>query len=481
LWASRRAKPGSGGAALALSSASGLAAYGQIDFGAEVTKLDPAWLAELDEFLRIPSVSADSAHSADVHRACEWVCDFVRGAGGSAQLVPGSTTIPLAVGEIPPSENPGQAPTVLIYGHFDVQPPAPLDEWVTPPFEPTVRDGRLYARGSADDKGQLYAQLRAAAELSAANALAVNVRVVCDGEEEIGGYSIVDFLAADERGADACVIFDGLMERKDVPSVWIATRGLVAFKVTVRTGERDLHSGVYGNAVLNAVHALHQALGGVLPREDGRLPAPLRDGAAAPTDEELEAWRDLPLGPEVIEAAGATPHDDRAADEFYLRTFAQPSVDVNGILGGKPGLLNTTIPAVAQANFTIRLAPGQNLEAIAAVAEKLLREAAPKGAQLEVELESSARPALMSPDHPVIQLALDALQRAVGGRAILGRAGGTLPILPALVDSGIPTVLTGFALPDCAAHSPNENLLLDNLALAIDSSRELYTAFAALR
>jgi acetylornithine deacetylase/succinyl-diaminopimelate desuccinylase-like protein len=446
-----------------------------------LAKLEQAWLEELEEFLRIPSVSADSAHSDDVRRACEWVCDFVRRAGGTADVVPGSTAFPLAVGEIPASQDPGRASTVLVYGHFDVQPPAPLDEWVTPPFEPAVRDGRLYARGAVDDKGQLYAQLRAAAELAAANALPVNVRVACDGEEEIGGHSIVDFLAEDDRGADACVIFDGLMERQDVPSVWIATRGLVAFRVQVRTGERDLHSGVYGNAVLNAVHALQQALSGVLPREDGRLPAPLRDGAAEPTEEELEAWRGLPLGPDVIAAAGAAPHDDRAAEEFYLRTFAEPSVDVNGILGGKPGLLNTTIPAAAQANFTIRLAPGQDLETIAGVAEKLLRQAAPEGAQVDVELESSARPALMSPDHPVVQLALDALERSVGGRAILGRSGGTLPILPALVDNGIPTVLTGFALPDSGAHSPNENFVLDNLALAIHSARELYSAFATLR
>ena len=443
--------------------------------------LDPAWLAELEEFLRIPSVSADSAHSDDVRQACDWVCDFVRRAGGTADVVPGSTTIPLAIGEIRASANAETAPTVMIYGHFDVQPPAPLDEWVDPPFEPTVRDGKLYARGAADDKGQLYAQLRAAAELAAADALPVNVRVVSDGEEEIGGHSIVDFLDEDERGADACVIFDGLMERRDVPSVWIATRGLVAFKLSVRTGHHDLHSGVYGNAILNAVHALHQALGGVLPRENGRLPEPLRVGAAEPTDEELKAWRELPDGGEVIAAAGATPHDSTAADEFYLRTFAQPSLDVNGILGGKPGLLNTTIPAAAQANFTIRLAPGQDLETIAAAAEKLVRQAAPDDAQVEIEVESSARPALMSPDHPVIQLGLEALQKAAGGRAILGRAGGTLPILPALVDNGIPTILTGFALPDCAAHSPNENLLLDNLALAIDSSRELYSAFATLR
>jgi acetylornithine deacetylase/succinyl-diaminopimelate desuccinylase-like protein len=446
-----------------------------------VATVDQAWLEDLDAFLRIPSVSADAAHRDDLRRAGEWVCEFVRRAGGTAELIPGSSGVPLVVGEIRASQNPDRAPTVLVYGHFDVQPPAPLDEWVTPPFEPSVRDGRLYARGAIDEKGQLYAQLRATADLAAAGALPVNIRLACDGEEEIGGQSIVDFLTEDERGADACVIFDGLMERQDVPSVWIATRGLVAFDVRVRTGKIDLHSGVYGNAVLNATHALMQTLAAVLPDEDGLLPEPLRVGAADPTDEEIEAWRELPAGPDVIAAAGATPHDARAADEFYLRTFARPSTDVNGILGGKPGLINTTIPAAAQANFTIRLAPGQDLETIAAAADKLLRQAAPEGAQVDVDLVSSARPSLLSPDEPVIRLGLEALERSVGRRAILGRAGGSLPIMAALVDNGIPTVLTGFALPDGAAHSPNENFTLDNLELAIKSARELYTAFATLK
>jgi acetylornithine deacetylase/succinyl-diaminopimelate desuccinylase-like protein len=446
-----------------------------------VATVDQAWLSELEEFLRIPSVSADPAHSDDLRRAGEWVCQYIRGAGGRAELVPGSSGVPLAVGDIPASTDPDGAPTVLVYGHFDVQPPAPLDEWITPPFEPTVRDGKLYARGAIDDKGQLYAQLRAVADLAAAGSLPVNIRFACDGEEEVGGQSIVDFLAEDERGADACVIFDGLMERQDVPSVWIATRGLVAFDVRVRTGERDLHSGVYGNAVQNAVHALIQTLGGVLPLEDGQLPQPLRVGAAQPTEEEIESWRQLPEGKGVIATAGATPHDPAAEDEFYLRTFARPSVDVNGILGGKPGLLNTTVPAAAQVNFTIRLAPGQEVETIAATAEKLLRQAAPDGADVQVELVSSARPSLLSPDEPVIALGLEALERAVGRRAILGRAGGSLPIMAALVDNGIPTILTGFALPDGGAHSPNENFELTNLDLAVRSARELYTAFATLK
>jgi acetylornithine deacetylase/succinyl-diaminopimelate desuccinylase-like protein len=446
-----------------------------------MTSVDQAWLTELEEFLRIPSVSADPAHSDDLRRAGEWVCEFIRGAGGRAELVPGSSGVPLAVGEIPASNGADGAPTVLVYGHFDVQPPEPLDEWVTPPFEPTLRDERLYARGAIDDKGQLYAQLRAVADLAGSGSLPVNIRFACDGEEEIGGQSIVDFVSKDERGADACVIFDGLMERQDVPSVWLATRGLVAFEVRVRTGGRDLHSGVYGNAVQNAVHALMQTLGGVLPLDDGQLPEPLRVGIAEPTEEEIESWKELPAGEDVIAAAGATPHDAKAADDFYLRTFARPSVDVNGIIGGKPGLLNTTVPAAAQANFTIRLAPGQEVETVAAAAEKLLRQAAPEGAQVEVDLVSSARPSLLSPEMPVIKVALEALERAVGRRAILGRAGGSLPIMAALVDNGIPTVLTGFALPDGGAHSPNENFPLANLDLAVRSARELYTSFASLR
>jgi acetylornithine deacetylase/succinyl-diaminopimelate desuccinylase-like protein len=442
--------------------------------------VDQVWLEELSEFLRIPSVSADPAHQADLRRAGEWVCTFIRDAGGRAELVPGSSGVDLAVGDVPASSDPDDAPTVLVYGHFDVQPPAPLEEWVTPPFEPTVRDGKLYARGAIDDKGQLYAQLRAVADLAASGSLPVNIRFACDGEEEIGGQSIVNFLAEDERGADACVIFDGLMERQDVPSVWLATRGLVAFDVRVRTGERDLHSGVYGNAVQNAVHALMQTLGGVLPHEDGQLPEALRVGIAEPTDEEIESWRELPAGKDVIAAAGATPHDAGAEDDFYLRTFARPSVEVSGILGGKPGLLNTTVPAAAQANFSIRLAPGQEVDTVAAAAEKLLRQAAPEGAEVEVDLVSSARPSLLSPDEPVIKLGLEALERAVGRRAILGRAGGSLPIMAALVDNGIPTILTGFALPDGGAHSPNENFELANLELAVRSARELYTSFASI-
>ena len=442
--------------------------------------MDQAWLDELSEWLAIPSISADPAHEPDVRRAGEWLCDFVRSAGGQAELVEQDGR-PLAVGEIRASTGEQEAPTALLYGHFDVQPPAPLDAWESPPFEATVRDGYLYARGVADDKGQLYLLLKAAQELASDGALPVNLRIACDGEEEVGGHSIVDFLAADERGADAAVIFDSSMVARDVPAFNVATRGLCYFHVTCRTGERDLHSGIYGGAALNAVHAVLRALDGVLARENGLLPEPLRKGVVSPTEEELAGWRALNPGGEELAAQGARPSDPRAAEEFYIRTFAEPALDVNGIEGGSPHLQKTVLPALAEANLSIRLAPGQRPQAIAPEVERMLRDAAPEGAELEIELLSSAPPGLIPPNARPIQLGLEAFERALGTRPLLVRSGGTLPIVPALADKGIPTIITGFALPDAQVHSPNERMLVEYFPLGVQAARELFTAFAKLR
>jgi acetylornithine deacetylase/succinyl-diaminopimelate desuccinylase-like protein len=441
--------------------------------------VEQAWLDELAEFLRIPSVSADPAHADDVVRAAEWVRDFVRRAGGDAEVVP-TEKKPLVIGELRASNGARDAPTVLLYGHFDVQPPAPLDLWETDPFDLDVRGEWAFGRGIADDKGQLWILLKAAEELAHEGALPVNLRIACDGEEEIGGMSIVDWLAADERGGDACVIFDGGFVERGKPAFGIATRGLVAFDIRVRTGERDLHSGLYGNAALNALHALTQTLGGILPR-DGRLPEPLREGVEPPTDAERAAWAELRSGDEILRDAGAAPYDERAAEEYHLRTTAEPSVDLNGILGGKPGLRNTTLPVYAEANLTIRLAPGQRVEPIARAAERLLREAAPAGAEVEIVQDDSADPALVPPDSPAVRLAQDAFEEVVGVRPLLVRIGGTLPIMPALAEKGMPTVLTGFALLEEAnIHSPNERFLVEYFPLGIETAKRLYLKLAEL-
>jgi acetylornithine deacetylase/succinyl-diaminopimelate desuccinylase-like protein len=386
----------------------------------------------------------------------------------------------LAVGEIHASSGADDAPTVLCYGHFDVQPADPLELWESPPFEPEVRGEYLYGRGVADDKGQLYLLLSAARELAQTGALPVNVRFACDGEEETGGHSIVEFLADDERGGDAAVIFDSGMIRRGLPAFNVATRGLVYMHVTLRSGERDLHSGMYGGAALNASHALLRTLQAVLAGPDGRLPEPLRAGILPPSEQELEGWRALPAGADELADQGANAADSGAADEFYLRTFAEPALDVNGLESGSPHVVKTVLPVVADANVSIRIAPGQQAEEIAATLERLLREAAPPGAELWVDVLSTAPAGVVPPDSPAIRLGQDAFERVLGVRPALIRSGGTLPIVPALADKGIPTIISGFSLPDANIHAPNERLLAEYIPLGTAAAKALFEELRAL-
>jgi acetylornithine deacetylase/succinyl-diaminopimelate desuccinylase-like protein len=434
------------------------------------------WFDELAEFLRIPSISADPAHAGHVEEAGEWVCDFIRSSGGSADLVDWQGQ-PLAIGELRAST--AGAPTVMVYGHFDVQPPAPLELWESNPFEPEVRDGYLFARGAVDDKGQLYMLLAGARELARAGELGVNIRFCCDGEEETGGHSIVEFIEADERGADAAVIFDGGMIRRDVPAFDVAMRGIVYFHATVRTGERDLHSGVFGGAALNAAHVLARLVASITTA-DGRLAEPLRQGIVPPTEEELAGWRELPTGEDELAQMGAHPADARAVEDFYLRTFAEPALDVNGFESGSPQLQKTVLPVEAIANLSIRLAPGQHPDVIAPEVERLLRAALPDGAELVLERWSSAPPGLVPPDAKAVQLGLDAFERVVGRRPALIRSGGSIPVVAALSEKGIPAIVTGFGLPDSQIHSPNERLVADYVPLGTQTAREVFVELAGL-
>jgi acetylornithine deacetylase/succinyl-diaminopimelate desuccinylase-like protein len=441
------------------------------------------WFDELAEFLRIPSISADPAHKADVQRAAEWVCERVREAGGECEIVDWHGQ-PLAIGEIRASKGSASkdaenAPTVLCYGHFDVQPPDPLELWESDPFEPVIRGEYLYARGVVDDKGQLYMLLAAARELAQAGELPVNVRFCCDGEEETGGHSIVEYLEQDKRGADAAIIFDSGMIKRDLPAFNVATRGVIYWHLTLRTGDRDLHSGMYGGAALNAAHAMMKTLSGVVA-PDGTLVDELRVGRAEPTAEELAGWQALPAGASELSDQGARPKDARAAEDFYLRTFAEPAIDVNGISTGSPQLQKTVLPVEAIANVSMRLAPGQKIDDVAPVVERLLRESAPEGAELEIERWSAAPPGLVPPDAKAIQLGLDAFEKVLGVRPALIRSGGTLPIVPALADKGIPTVITGFGLPDSQIHSPNERLVAEYVPLGTAAARELFLAYRDL-
>jgi acetylornithine deacetylase/succinyl-diaminopimelate desuccinylase-like protein len=434
---------------------------------------------QLAELIAIPSVSADPAHKKDVEAAADWVAGRIRAAGGTADVVPWNGGRPLVVGELAASERPESAPTVLCYAHFDVQPPDPLDLWESPPFELAERDGWLYARGVADDKAHLFMLVESARRLSEAGELPVNLRFAFDSEEEVGGQSVVEWVAADQRGAEAAIVFDGDMYERDVPTFYTALRGLAYFHVNVRTGERDLHSGLFGGAALNAMHALMQTLSGILPR-NGRLPEPLREGIAPPSSEELESWQALTPGSKLLESVGAPPADDKAAEEFYVRTWAEPSVDVHGLAGGSPQLVKTVLPVEAWANVSIRLAPGQSVEVIARTFERLLREAAPEGARLEIELQSKGEPALVSPDAPAIELARDAFERVLGNESMLVRVGGSIPVAEKLVSKGIPAIITGLATKDANAHSPNEKFPAMYLELGVEAISETYRRLGEL-
>jgi acetylornithine deacetylase/succinyl-diaminopimelate desuccinylase-like protein len=368
---------------------------------------------------------------------------------------------------------------VLCYGHFDVQSPAPLDLWESEPFAPEVRDGWLYARGVADDKGQLWALARAALDLSAAGELPVDVRFLLDCEEEIGGTSILGHLEETAGDARACVIFDTAMLDDETPVLTIATRGTLYLHVEVRTGERDLHSGAYGGAALNALHVLVSLLARVLPA-DGRLPELFHTGVAAPGDAELATWGQLPDGAGQLDAQGAVPADGEAGREFYLRTWGLPSIDVNGIEGGSPVLQRTIVTSAARANLSMRLAAGQTVEELLPLVRAELTRDLPPGARVEVEHVASCDPGFTPTDAPAIRLATDAIERATGVRPLVLRSGGSLPIMPLLQRLGIPAVVTGFDVPSGNVHAPNERMRVANLGLALAAARELFLAFREL-
>jgi acetylornithine deacetylase/succinyl-diaminopimelate desuccinylase-like protein len=440
--------------------------------------LTEPYLAELAELIRIPSVSSDPDRAGDVRAAGEWVADFLRRAGASSEVVDWNGQ-PLVVAHLAASRDAAAAPTVLCYGHFDVQSVDPRELWESDPFELEIRGEWAYARGVADDKGGVYMLAKAAEELAATGELPVNLRFLCDGEEETLGSSIVEFLAADTDPADACVIFDIAMNARDVPTFNIGTRGMVIGQVRVRAGTHDLHSGSYGGAALNAVHALHEVLGAILPR-DGLLPEPLRAGIAPPSSQELFDLSGLTSGADALVAVGAVPADAYAAEDFHDRVRFQPTSEVMGIVGGSPELRRSIVPSTASARISMRLAAGQDPAAIRDAAERLMRQAAPAGATVEVTWSAATSPSLVPADAPAVRLGLDAFERVLGTRPLLQRAGGTLPIMPALAARGIDTVLTGFSLAQSQAHAPNERMLTSSFPLGIAAAKELYRAFARL-
>jgi acetylornithine deacetylase/succinyl-diaminopimelate desuccinylase-like protein len=434
----------------------------------------PALREELEDWLRIPSVSTGGGDAAALTQACDWVCERIEAVGGSAEAITVDGGHPMAVGDLRAARP--DAPTILSYGHYDVQAPGPPEAWDSPPFEPTERDGRLYARGAADDKGNFLPLLHVGCELARAGELPVNVRFLVEGEEEIGSRSVLKRLGTGEDQADCAIVFDTLMVDERTPAITVASRGLVQAKVEVRTAARDLHSGLYGGAVLNAAHVLLAMFTEVAPDAAGRARPELAAGVAPLSPEERESWERLPSGAEAIAAVGGVEVAPGAGDEFYIRTGAATAVDVNMVAGGEP---RTIVPAVAKGHVSVRLAPGQRAETIAAELERLLRAAAPERAEVSIEMDL-ADPALFDPAQPALRLAAGAIERACGRPPELVRLGGTLPLLAVLAERGIPAIVSGFALPDDAFHAPNESYRLESLQLGEAAARQLYRTLSEL-
>jgi acetylornithine deacetylase/succinyl-diaminopimelate desuccinylase-like protein len=438
-----------------------------------VTDLDGA-IHELAGWLRIPSVSTGGGDAEALRAAAEWALRKIVAAGGTADLVE-SGHPPLLVGELRARRD--AAPTVLIYGHYDVQDPGDLARWTSDPFEPDIRDGRIYARGASDDKGNFLPLLLVACDMAEAGELGVNVRILLEGEEETPADTAERWMAADERGADAAIVFDAGMVDADTPALTVGTRGMVWADLVVTTGERPAHSGEFGGAALNAIHVLNRILAAVLPDERGRPPEPLRAGIEVPSQAELDSWARLPHGGRLLADAGAQPLDDRAGDELHLRTMAGASVDVHRVASGEA---RTIVPERAEASMSVRLAGGQRSEEIAAALEKLLRDALPGGAQLELRLHHAGA-SRFDPEDPALLAARRALERATGVVPAVVRSGGSIPILAAFGERGIPTVVGGFALPDDRIHAPDESYRIASLELGIKAARALYEELAALR
>lgn len=430
---------------------------------------------EVLDWLSIPSISAGARDEEALRHAAAWAIQRVRRAGGAAEMVDTPGGAPLVVGELRSAKK--NAPTVMLYGHYDVQDPGDLELWDSPPFEPTIRDGRIYARGATDDKGNFYPLLFVACEMARAGELPVHIRVLIEGAEETGSDDVGEWVRNDTRGADAVIVFDSGMVDADTPALTLATRGMVFAHVEVRTGTQTAHSGMYGGAALNAFHALHQVLAAVLPGPDGKLPEPLRAGVIPPAAAEVESWATLPTGEAELAGVGARPSDATAAEEFYVRTTAEPSLDVHRISGGQA---RTIVVPVAEADLSVRIVGGQRSELIAANLEALLRAALPDGAELTFSCDR-AEPSAFDPEHPALQAARRAIETATGTAPALVRTGGTLPVLAAFSERGIPAIVSGFSLPDDALHAPNESYRLVALEQGAATARALYEELAKLR
>lgn len=441
-------------------------------------------LGELFEFLRIPSVSAQPAHAKDVERAAQFVADALRSAGVERVELVRTPGHPIVYGEW--LHAPG-APTVLVYGHYDVQPPEPVELWSSPPFEPTIREGKLFARGATDDKGQMYAHVKAvAAHLKASGKLPVNVKFLIEGEEEVGSKNLDAAIHAmrERLACDVVLVSDTAMKAEGQPAITYSLRGLIYFQVDVSGPKSDLHSGTWGGSLANPNEALVQALSRMKDARSGKVKIPGFYAGVKVSREERAA----------IARSGFTDAQYKKSMELKAlwgergfsaaeRTSVRPTFEINGIYGGYQGDgAKTVIPAHAHAKVSMRLVAGQDPKKIAKAFERYLKACMLPGLEVKVTQLSSGMGAKVPLDHPAMQAATRALHATFGKKPLFLAEGGSIPVVATFAKVlGVSTVLMGFGLHDENLHAPNEHIRVENFYRGIEASARFLDEMGRLR
>ncbi|MCS7177152.1 MAG: dipeptidase [Candidatus Kapabacteria bacterium] len=439
------------------------------------------FLEELNSLLQFPSVSTDPKHAEDVRSCAEWLREHLATLAPTHLELISTAGHPIVYASWETDQN---APTVLIYGHYDVQPADPIELWETPPFEPSIRDGRIYARGATDNKGQFFAHVKAIETLlNSDERLPLNVKLLLEGEEEIGSVHLRPFLEEHRKmlRCDAVLISDTALYRDDLPTLCYGLRGLCYLEVTVRAASADLHSGVFGGVVDNPILALARILSG-LRDGYGRVTIPgFYDDVVEPSPEERQRLAVLPFEEDTVKRElGAPMLFGEAGYTILERRWLRPTLDVNGIVGGYIGSgAKTVLPAVASAKLSMRLVPNQRVDDIAAKAEAAIRALAPPTVEVEVRRLHGANPVLIPIESLPMQAAARALECTFGRPPVFVREGGTIPVVEWCTELlGAPVVLMGLGLESEGAHAPNEHFHLKNFFRGILASVEFLREYA---
>lgn len=442
------------------------------------------YIQELKQYLAIPSISALPEHAGDVHRCAEWSAEEMTRIGLNNVRLEPTPGNPIVYGEWLGAPD---APTILFYGHYDVQPVDPLELWDSPPFEATVRDGEIYARGAADDKGQVFMHFKAIeAHLKQNGSLPVNIKVVLEGEEEVGSVNLDNYVRAnrEQLKADVVVISDSAMFDRGVPSICYSLRGLVYFQIDIRGTKSDLHSGIFGGAVANPNMVLAQILSQMKDRSGRVKITGFYDDVRELTQEERDAWKKLPFNEKQYRKNLEAPKLFGETGYTTLeRTWGRPTFEVNGILGGFTGEgAKTVIPAVAMAKVSMRLVPNQDPDKIAELFEAYVKEVAPPTVEVKVTRMHGGKPWITEYDNPFVQAAGRAIEQGFGQTPVFCREGGSIPVVSTFQEElQVPAVLFGVGLPDENAHAPNEKLDLTNFHNGIVASAILYNEIASIK